>query len=394
MTALNIGPDELYIASLATGQLPFTGRQIITFEERAKKSEMASALSDLGPMAAASDWGGSDVDMDKIGDAATLLFEETGTAILTPAGMPIGVASTDMVSDQTPAIRSIDPELFAFPSMAEASAPNATWGLLETNVLKSKYSGQGIKVAVLDTGMDLNHPDFSGRSITHSSFIPGQHVQDLHGHGTHCIGTACGPLAPAKVPRYGIAHQAQIFAGKVLSNSGTGSTGGILAGINWAIANGCHVISMSLGSKAGPQAYYEQAAKRALAAGSLIIAASGNDSARPGYIHSTGAPANSPSMVAVAALDSRLNVGVFSNAGKIEIAGPGVDVLSSVPMPRQYATFSGTSMATPHVAGIAALIAESNAAYRGAALEAQLRTTARTLPLPKSDVGSGLVQSP
>jgi subtilisin len=393
MNSLTTGPDELYATAIAVGQLPYTGRQIITFNGDAKAADMVSALRDLGPMAAASDWGGSDVDMDQIGDAVTLLFEQTGTAILTPAGMPVGTASTEAMVEATPAIRSIEPELFAFPSAA-AAAPYVTWGLLATNVLNSTYSGQGIKVAVLDTGMDLQHPDFAGRMITSSSFIPGQQVQDLHGHGTHCIGTSCGSRAPAKAPRYGIAHNAHIFAGKVLSNSGTGSTGGILAGINWAIANGCQVISMSLGSKAGPQLFYEQAAQRALAAGSLIIAAAGNDSNRPSYIHPTGAPANSPSVVAVAALDLNLNVAAFSNGGKIEIAGPGVDVFSSVPMPRQYATMSGTSMATPHVAGIAALIAESGAAYRGAALAARLQALARALPHPVSDVGAGLVQAP
>lgn len=394
MNTLTTGPDELFAAAVADGQLPYTGRQIITFNGDAKTGDMVAALSDLGPMAAASDWGGSDVDMDQVGDAVTLLFEETGTAILTPAGMPVGTLSSDMV-EAAPAILSIEPELFAFPSADPVTAAaNATWGLIATGVLNSKYTGQGIKVAVLDTGMDLQHPDFVGRLITPSSFVPGQQVQDLHGHGTHCIGTACGPRAPAKVPRYGIAHNAHIFAGKVLSNSGIGSVGGVLAGINWAIANGCQVISMSLGSKAGPQVFYEQAAQRALAAGSLIIAAAGNDSNRPSYIYPTGAPANSPSVVAVAALDVNHNVATFSNGGKIEIAGPGVDVFSSLPMPRQYGTFSGTSMATPHVAGIAALIAESNAGYRGAALAARLKTLAQALPHPVSDVGAGLVQAP
>jgi subtilisin len=393
MTTLSTGPDELYVAAIAAGQLPYTGRQIITFNASATAADMKAALTDLGPMAAASDWNGSDVDMDQIGDAATLLFEQTGTAILTPAGMPVGVASTEAMVAQAPAILAIDPELFAFPS-ASAAPPYATWGLLATDVPTSRYSGQGIKIAVLDTGMDLNHPDFAGRMITHSSFIPGQPVQDLHGHGTHCIGTACGPLASAKAPRYGIAHKAHIFVGKVLSNSGTGSTGGILAGINWAIANECHVISMSLGSKATPQPYYEQAARRALAAGCLIVAAAGNDSNRPSYIHPTGAPGNSPSIMAVAALDSGLNVAVFSNGGKIEIAGPGVDVFSSVPMPRQYATFSGTSMATPHVAGIAAMWLEARPNTTALELMQLLKSTARPLPLPARDVGAGLVQAP
>ena len=97
--------------------------------------------------------------------------------------------------------------------------------------LTSPYSGRGIKVAVLDTGMNVNHPDFAGRNPVTQSFIPGEAVEDGHGHGTHCIGTACGPRTPGQPPRYGVAYDAHIHAGKVLSDRGSGSDQGILAGI-------------------------------------------------------------------------------------------------------------------------------------------------------------------
>ena len=138
---------------------------------------------------------------------------------------------------------AIEPERVVHAIQDESQA---TWGLQATGVIASDYTGAGIKVAVLDTGMDLEHPDFEGRAITSRSFVSGQAVQDGNGHGTHCIGTACGPADV--VPRYGIASQAEIFAGKVLSNAGSGSDAQILAGINWAVANGCPVISMSLGA--------------------------------------------------------------------------------------------------------------------------------------------------
>ena len=104
-------------------------------------------------------------------------------------------------------------------------------------------SGKGIKVSVLDTGMDPRHKDFKGRNMIGQSFV-GQPVQDLNGHGTHCIGTSCGSSNPIGTKiRYGIAFDSEIFVGKVLTNSGSGSSAGVLAGMNWAIANRCEVIS-------------------------------------------------------------------------------------------------------------------------------------------------------
>jgi subtilisin family serine protease len=236
--------------------------------------------------------------------------------------------------------------------------------------------------------MDLRHPDFTGRAFRGATFV-GQPVQDLHGHGTHCIGTSCGPKAPAgSAPRYGIAHQARIFVGKVLSNSGSGATSSVLAGMNWAIANRCAVISMSLGAQGPVQAAYTAAGSAAVHRGCLIIAAAGNAASQ------TGSPANSPTIMSVASLDPNLNPSSFSNFGKVEIAAPGRDVFSAAPMPRRYATMSGTSMATPHVAGCAALWAQSSASLRGMNLWNRLRATAKALPHPPTTVGRGLVQAP
>ena len=280
-----------------------------------------------------------------------------------------------------------------------------TWGLQVTRTAESRFTGKGIRVAVLDTGFDVGHPDFMGRRIVTASFIPGQSVQDGHGHGTHCIGTACGPRQPGQLPRYGIAYEADIYAGKVLSNEGSGSDGGILAGIQWAINNGCQIVSMSLGAPTrlgqGYSRIFETAARRALNAGTLIIAAAGNESSRrTGQIKPVGHPANCPSIIAVAAIDQQLQVAYFScgglnpSGGQVDIAGPGYQVRSSLPRPRLYGTSSGTSMATPHVAGLAALHAQANPDVVGGALGWLLLQSARRLDLPTSDIGGGLVQAP
>jgi subtilisin family serine protease len=314
--------------------------------------------------------------------------------------------------------------LVGAPADGEAEAAAAgftdnaqfTWGLQATRVSQSRQSGRRIRVAVLDTGFDLNHPDFVGRGVVSQSFIRGQAVDDLNGHGTHCIGTALGPQQPAGgVRRYGCAFRGEIYVGKVLSNQGSGADGGILAGINWALTNRCRVISMSLGAAVGPgesfSRIYEDVAQRALRSnpGTLIVAAAGNESSRPGRIVPVGRPANCPSILAVAALDSNLRIARFSNGGLnpngggVDIAGPGVGVFSSAPEPAspgqgwppRYHTISGTSMATPHVAGIAAMWLEARGASTTAHALWQLLTgNARRLTLPSRDVGAGLVQAP
>lgn len=290
-----------------------------------------------------------------------------------------------------------------------ASAPGfdesaLTWGVQAVGANQSRYTGKGIRIAVLDTGLDLRHPDFAGRSIASQSFIDGETAQDGNGHGTHCAGIASGPASPAQPPRYGIADGAELYIGKVLSNEGSGGDGGVLEGINWAIENHCQIISMSLGSPTEPgQSYskiFEEVARRALTAGTLIIAAAGNDSHRPDDIAPVSHPANCPSIAAVAAIDSAMRVAPFSSGGlqadggEVNIAAPGVNILSSWPAPEHYNTISGTSMATPFVAGVAALYAEADAGNRSAALLTILTRRAAPLAFPARDVGAGIVQAP
>jgi len=276
-----------------------------------------------------------------------------------------------------------------------------TWGLQAVGADLSSYTGKGINLAVLDTGFDANHPDFAGRNVTTKSLVDGEDAADSHGHGTHCIGTSCGPRTPEQGPGYGVASEANIFAGKVLGADGSGSDSNILAGINWALENKCQVISMSLGADVKTvHPPYVTAGRRALELGSLIVAAAGNNAQRsagnPGFV---GAPANSPYIMAVAAVDSKLAVADFSaqaistEGGEVDIAGPGVDVYSSWPGSQRYNTISGTSMATPHVAGLAALLAESTG-LRAQELWDKLVQEARSLSLPTTDVGAGLAQAP
>lgn len=295
-----------------------------------------------------------------------------------------------------------------------ADSDAASWGLSAIEVLQARATGRGVKVAILDTGLSLDHIDFRGRTIVTKTFV-GQPVDDLNGHGTHCAGTACGSRQPQRGPRYGIASGADIFVGKVLTNQGSELARSSLAGIEWARQNGCHIVSMSLGARVGRGAKhltaFETAARRALRAGTLIIAAAGNDSRRSqDDIRPVSHPANCPSIMAVGALDANLQPADFSNGavnedGKVDIAGPGVSVLSSAPDPapprqppffRQWQpycdTISGTSMATPHVTGVAALLKEEFPDLSAGDLWRLLVSKAKSLPHPASDVGAGLLR--
>lgn len=412
--------DDLLLAALQRGDDTLeTGRYIITYKEGARDESTKSLKSRGLRVADARDFTNQAVSLADVGDAEALLFPEIGAALVSgDAFRARGLSVQEEIAEDSP-IEAIEPEYFAFADAdrdqylrgfrraaqaieedlrgaeegaaegeLEPSVLGVTWGLVACKVPPSSRSGSGIKTAILDTGLDLGHPDFAGRPIVSQTFV-GQPVQDLNSHGTHCTGTACGPQAPAgSTPRYGIAYKAAIHIGKVLSNTGSGSTAGVLAGMNWAIANRCAVISMSLGAATGVQAAYTAAGAAALRNGLLIVAAAGNHNGP------TGAPANSPTIFAVASLDPSLRRSSFSAFGKIEIAAPGRDVFSSVPRPTRYGIKTGTSMATPHVAGCAALWAQTSSALRGMALWRKLQATARPLSEPATLVGKGLVQAP
>ena len=391
-----------------------TGRSVIVFSDdvRGDRDAIAAALQSLSGVSSvvsSADYRAGGVDLDALGDNEAIAFETLGIAVvaLDPGRLAASVASA---GDTQSAIVAVEPERVMHAIEAEQPPAETarfvddeafTWGLRATGADATGATGRGIRVAVLDTGFDLEHPDFAGRSITSESFIAGAPAQDGHGHGTHCIGTACGPAEPDTGRRYGVASEAEIFAGKVLSDAGSGSDAGILAGIEWAITNGCEIISMSLGADVPEvSTAYETVGRRALEADCLIIAAAGNNARRssgdPGFV---GRPANSPSIMAVAALDADLEIAEFSAAsnpvpgGQIDIAGPGVAVYSSWPMPRRNHTISGTSMATPHVAGLAALWSQQGAGTAQQLWDALL-DAARELELPAADAGAGIAQAP
>ena len=292
------------------------------------------------------------------------------------------------------------------------NTPNdTTWGIADTKTNLSKYSGKGIDICILDTGFHKAHPDFEGRNITGRSFVIGEAWdKDGSGHGTHCTGTAAGFHSKETGLRYGVAHGANIVIAKVLNRHGSGTTSGIIDAIDHCIEKKYRIISMSLGASVGigepPSVIFERIGQHALANNCLIIAAAGNESKRPNIPRPVNAPANAQSIMAVAAVDRHLKVAKFSNGGmnpsdggRIDLAAPGVDIHSAyspnaADNPGLYASLNGTSMATPHVAGIAALYCE---AYPNAsATEIWLKMEKQSKQLNNQlvrDVGQGLIQA-
>jgi subtilisin len=380
-----------------------TGRYLVLLEDDAVDAG-ARELSRVAGIRALST---RDVGPDHTG---AVILHELGVAVVSPDGDQLTALARSAVEPGP--ISMVEPERVvvaiepAAPVVEEpqtADESTFTWGLQAVGAATSAATGEGIRIAVLDTGLDLQHPDLAGRTIVTMSFIQGEEVQDRHGHGTHCIGSACGPRQLTDGPGYGVAHQAEIYAGKVLSNRGSGADGGILSGIDWAITNGCAIVSMSLGAPTQPgqpfSQTYERVAQRALDRGTLIVAAAGNESSRAdGIIAPLSHPANCPSILAVGAIDvhgaiADFSCGTVDHGSAIDLVGPGVDVHSAWPLPQRTRRISGTSMATPHVAGVAGLIAQATGA-RAYELWARLAQTAKRLPLPSTDVGSGLVQAP
>lgn len=314
-----------------------------------------------------------------------------------------------------------------------AAAGTGSWGIGAVRASESAYDGTGVTVAVLDTGIDENHPAFAGTDLVRQNFTT-EADTDLHGHGTHCAGTIFG--RDVDNTRIGIARNVKrALIGKVLGEGG-GDSASLVNAIQWAVHGGANVISMSLGIdfpgyveylvqekqmkvspatsmaleeyRANVNLFTEMArlieAEAAFTQGAVIVAASGNESSRPEYEIAVAPPAAGTGFIAVGALDKTpkgFAVADFSN-NQVDIAAPGVDIISARAGTKGLTAMSGTSMATPHAAGIAALWAqrqlETAGAVNGRALMAQLIASGTYAGLApggeEDDVGTGIIQAP
>jgi subtilisin family serine protease len=316
------------------------------------------------------------------------------------------------------------------PELNPAAVGN-TWGIEAIRAHTSPFTGDGVVVAVLDTGINPDHVAFQGVQLVRRNFTQGLD-DDENGHGTHCAGTIFG--RDVNSLRIGVARGVTTaLIGKVLGPGG-GSSATLATAINWAYENKANVISMSLGidfpgfvaemiaqglpAEAATSIALEQyranvnlfssltlllAQSNAFSQAAIIVAASGNESDRPRYEIAVAPPAAGDGMISVGALESsaagNLGVANFSNT-QCNLSGPGVNVTSAwIGGNDALKSISGTSMATPHVAGCAALWAEQQKKLTGVLtnenLAAKTLTSANFIPGASfEDIGNGMVQAP
>ncbi|WNB87280.1 S8 family serine peptidase [Cellulomonas sp. ATA003] len=311
-----------------------------------------------------------------------------------------------------------------------------TWGVRAVGADRSTRTGAGVTVAVLDTGIDAQHPAFAGVDLVQEDFS-GTGIGDVQGHGTHCAGTIFGRDVDGT--RIGVAPGvSRALIGKVLADDGSGTSDMIFRGIQWAVQQGASVVSMSIGfdfpglvtqltdngwpvdlaTSAALEGYRANLrmfdalmqmvqAQAAFTSGSILVAAAGNESKRdvdPSYEIAVSIPAAGQGVVSVGALGqngSALSIAPFSNTFPL-VAAPGVDVLSAQAGGQGLVSLNGTSMATPHVAGVLALwweeIAASMLPLTASTVLTRMLANARLDALASdvdvADRGQGLVQAP
>ncbi|MEV0091343.1 S8 family serine peptidase [Streptomyces sp. NPDC050738] len=263
------------------------------------------------------------------------------------------------------------------------------------------FTGKGTKVAVLDTGADFEHPDLKGRVTGSKNFTDSDTAEDRQGHGTHTASTVGGSGAASDGLQKGVAPGTDLLIGKVLNDSGSGMDSWIIAGMQWAVDQKADVVSMSLGNPSELDCTDPMSAateQLAQSTQTLFVIAAGNSGPANNTVSSPGC---APSVLTVGAVDSEDATASFSSRGPVltahtlkpEITAPGVSISAASMGGRgvyAYQSMSGTSMATPHVAGAAAILKQRHPAWTAQQIKAALVSSAQTdIPGDVRETGGG-----
>ena len=277
---------------------------------------------------------------------------------------------------------------------ARATADSIQWDMTAVTATKvwPTNTGTGVKVALIDTGMDYRHPDLAPNYAGGYNFIArNNNPLDDNGHGTHVAGTIAAAADGTGIK--GVAPSARLYPLKVLNSSGSGSYSNIIAALQWCVNNKMQIASMSLGATTNSKALHD-ATTAAYKAGVLLVAAAGNSGQAGGYTVTVEYPAAFGAVMAISAVDSNNVRPWWSSSGpKVELAAPGVNIVSDK-MGGGLTTMSGTSMACPHVSGVAALVYASGVS-KPAWVRQRLVGTATDLGVAGRDplYGYGLVNA-
>ncbi|MEU4097299.1 S8 family serine peptidase [Streptomyces sp. NPDC026673] len=292
----------------------------------------------------------------------------------------------------------------------KATLADTTAQIGAPEVWESGGTGSGVKVAVLDTGADTGHPDLKDRIVGTRSFVPDQDVPDGSGHGTHVASTVAGTGAASDGKERGVAPGADLLVGKVLGNRGEGQESWVIGGMEWAArTEHAKVVNMSLGNAEpsdGNDLMSQSLNALSAETGTLFVVAAGN-SGRGATPYTIGSPAAADAALTVGAVGSSDELANFSSVGprigdeaiKPDVTAPGVDVLAARSQyagggEGYYTTMSGTSMASPHVAGAAVLLAQRHPDWSAARLKDALMSTSKPTPyLTAYQGGSGRVDA-
>ncbi|MFI6094616.1 S8 family peptidase [Lentzea sp. NPDC051213] len=282
-------------------------------------------------------------------------------------------------------------------SVAQINAPAA---------YAAGFKGKGTTVAVLDTGVDQTHPDLADREIGERNFTTSPDAIDHYGHGTHVASIIAGTGAKSGGKYHGVAPEANILDVKVLGDNGSGQDSRIIAGMEWAVEQGAQIVNMSLGGFDTPEIEpLEEAVNRLTAdKGTLFVIAGGNRGPNGSTI---GSPGSADAALTVGAIDDQDQIAEFSSRGptragslKPDLTAPGVGIVAALhadgkigpPVADGYTSLDGTSMATPHVAGAAALLRQQHPDLKGTQLKARLTgNTTPTAKLTPFEQGTGRV---
>jgi len=310
-----------------------------------------------------------------------------GAVVLLPA-------QADEALGQVPGVLRVDDDLRVYAvgkTPPPQPAETLPWGVnrIDADLAWATSTGAGVKVAILDTGIDIDHPDLAANIKGGVNTInPLKSFNDDNGHGTHVAGIVAA--ADNEIGAVGVAPQAHLYGVKVLNRQGWGWLSDIIEGLQWSIDNGMQVVNMSFGSSSDNQSFHD-AITAAYNAGITLVAAAGNSGPEDNTVIY---PAKYSEVIAVSATDSTDGQPYWSSRGpEVDLAAPGASIYSTY-KGDTYATLSGTSMAAPHVTGTAALVLGKNSALTPAQVTDILKATAEWLPgLTSNQQGAGLVDA-